>query len=88
MPAPNRADNLARTTPPCPKTSPWSRPCRQSIALVKWQVKLVVHHRDKITHSTKLQFRVQYEPHENKVSPDTWIPWNQVRWLIATQEYN
>ena len=23
-----------------------------------------------------------------KVSPDTWISWNQARWLVATRQYS
>ena len=40
----------------------------------KWQVLCVVHHRGKVTHCTKLQFRVQREPNDGIVSPDTWLP--------------
>ena len=32
-------------------------------SLGKWRVKRVVHHRGKFTHRSKLQFRVQWEPH-------------------------
>ena len=53
----------------------------------KWRVQRVVQHRGKDTHRTKLHFRVQWEPLDGKVSPDTWIPWNQARWLDATRRY-
>jgi hypothetical protein len=55
--------------------------------LGKWRVLRVVHHRGKVTHRTKLQFRVQWEPNDGIVSPDTWLPWNQARWLNATAFY-
>ena len=69
-----------------PKHNPGQAPSATT-HIGKWQVKRVVQHRGKITHRTKLQFRVQWEPLEGKVSPDTWIPWNQARWLSATREY-
>ena len=60
-PTPNHADNLPRTTPKCPKTSPpmvptittKHSPGQASSATThsdKWQVKRVVQHRGKITH--------------------------------------
>ena len=41
----------------------------------------MVHHHGKVTHHTKLQFCVQWKPNEGIVSPDTWLAWNQARWL-------
>jgi hypothetical protein len=41
----------------------------------KWRVlPRVVHHRGNVTHRIKLQFRVQWEPNDGVVSPDTWLP--------------
>ena len=53
----------------------------------KWKVRRVVHHRGRVTHRTKLQFRVQWDPHDGTVSPNTWISWNQARLLDATKAY-
>ena len=54
----------------------------------EWKVLRVVQHRGKVTHRSKLKFRVQWCPPNNGiVSPDTWIPWTQAKPLLETMKY-
>ena len=52
-----------------------------------WKVLRVVNHQGKISHRSKLRFRVQWHPHAGTVSPDTWIGWAKAKHLHATREY-
>ena len=80
--------SLVDTPPSAPTVPPVEKPILSpSTHVGNWQVKRVVHHRGKVTHRSKLQFRVQWEPLDGKVSSDTWMPWNQARWLHATRTY-
>ena len=92
LPAPGRialrlgGDNVtyARTHTPLTTVPAENVPPKTATHVSKWHVQRVVHHRGKVTtHRSKLQFRVQWAPLDDKVSPNTWIPWNTARLLLA-----
>jgi hypothetical protein len=80
------SNDTSRSTNPSPLARSTESP-QLTTHVGKWRVLRVVHHRGKVTHRTKLQFRVQWEPNDGTVSPDTWLPWNQARRLNATALY-
>jgi hypothetical protein len=95
LPAPGRialrpgGDNVTYTRAHTPPTTVLAEnmPPNKATHVGNWLVQRVVHHRGKVTHRSKLQFRVQWSPLEGMVSPDTWIPWNTARLLLATKDY-
>ena len=89
LPVTTQVPSSTRITSPMPANDP-THPVTAFSARThvgKWQVKRVVNHRGKVTQRTKLLFRIQWHPKDGTTSPDTWIPWNQARWLDATALY-